>query len=56
VFSPPIGRFCPQPLSGFCRCQGVTVNNQPNIVMMSEEWQRELQAVRQRMIEQQKGG
>jgi hypothetical protein len=35
---------------------GVTINNQTNIVMVSEERQRELQAVRQRMIEQQKGG
>src|SRR6478672_554347 len=33
---------------------GVTINNQTN--MVSEERQRELQAVRQRMIEQQKGG
>ena len=35
---------------------GVTINNQTSIVMVSEERQRELQAVRQRMIEQQKGG
>ena len=35
---------------------GVTINNQTNIVMVSEERQRELQAVRQRMIEQQKEG
>ena len=36
--------------------KGVTINNQTSIVMVSEERQRELQAVRQRMIEQQKGG
>ena len=35
---------------------GVTINNQTNIVMVSEERQRELQAVRQRMIEQQQKG
>src|SRR6266480_3399832 len=33
---------------------GVTVTNQSNVVLISEERQRELQAVRQRMIEQQK--
>ena len=34
----------------------VTINNQTSIVMVSEERQRELQAVRQRMIKQQKVG
>ena len=33
---------------------GVTVTNQSNVVLISEERQRELEAVRQRMIEQQK--
>jgi hypothetical protein len=35
---------------------GVTINNQTNVQVVSEERLRELQAVRQRMIEQQKGG
>ncbi len=34
----------------------VTVNNQTNVMVMSDERLRELQAVRQRMIEHQKGG
>jgi hypothetical protein len=33
----------------------VTVNNQTNVMVMSDERLRELQAVRQRMIQQQKG-
>ena len=34
----------------------ITVNNQTNVVVMSDERLRELQALRQRMIQQQKGG
>jgi hypothetical protein len=34
---------------------GVTVNNQTNVMVVSDERLRELQALRQRMIEQQKG-
>ena len=35
---------------------GVTINNQTNVLVVSEERQRELQAIRQRIIEQQKAG
>ena len=35
---------------------GVTINNQTNAQVISEERLRELQAVRQRMIREQKGG
>jgi len=33
---------------------GVTINNQTNVLVVSEERQRELQATRQRLIEQAK--
>jgi hypothetical protein len=36
--------------------QSVTVNNQANVMVMSDERLRELQAMRQRVIQQQKGG
>jgi hypothetical protein len=36
------------------RPSGVTINNQTNVIVVSEEKRRELQAMRQRMIE--KGG
>ena len=36
--------------------QSITVSNQTSVTVMSDERLRELQAVRQRMIEQQKGG
>jgi hypothetical protein len=35
---------------------GVTINNQTNVQVVSEERLRELQEIRRRMIEQQKGG
>jgi hypothetical protein len=35
--------------------QSITMNNQTNMLVMSDERLRELQAVRQPMIEQQKG-
>jgi hypothetical protein len=35
---------------------GITIHNQTNVLLMSERSYGELQAVRQRMIEQQKGG
>jgi hypothetical protein len=35
---------------------GITINNQTNVMVVSDERLRELQALRQRMIEQQKGG
>ena len=36
--------------------QTVTVNNKTNVMVMSDDKLRELQAVRQGLIEQQKGG
>lgn len=36
--------------------QTVTVNNETNVMVMSDDKLRELQAVRQGLIEQQKGG
>jgi Bacteriophage Sf6, terminase small subunit-like len=35
---------------------GVTINNQTNVMVVSDERLRELQALRQRMLEKQKGG
>lgn len=35
---------------------GVTINNQTNVQVVLEERLRELQALRQRMVDQQKGG